>query len=201
MPSKIFDVNTQLAFYGAYHSNKINVMIHMVFVPVLIWTFQVMASSLAVPSFIPEVHYTLNNYLRFDLNFAAIHAGLYIAYYFILEPTAALLYMPQAIISLLTATAYSKGSGHITNAAILHAGSWVAQFLGHGLAEGRAPALFDNLIGATVLAPFFVHLEIMFMLGYKPEMHKRLVNDVGKEIAKIRKAQGDKRRAAAAKSS
>lgn len=49
-----------------------------------------------------------------------------------------------------------------------------------------------------VLAPFFVHLEILFALGYKPAMHKRIQNETGKEITKIRKAQGDKRREAAA---
>jgi 2-hydroxy fatty acid dioxygenase len=90
--------------------------------------------------------------------------------------------------------------------------SWVAQFLGHGLAEKRAPALVDNVIGGTsehvssstisnpltiaiVLAPFFVHLEILFKLGYRPAMHKRINNKIGMEIARIRKAEGDKKRA------
>lgn len=125
-----------------------------------------------------------------------------------------LLYTPQLILSLLTATAYSHSGSHLTQAGLLHAFSWVAQFLGHGVAEKRAPALLDNLIGGTiffcdltrsscssavVLAPFFVHLEVLFALGYRPEMHKQLNNDVGKEITKLRKAQGDQRRAAAAK--
>lgn len=117
------------------------------------------------------------------------------------------------VLSLLTATAYSKGAGHISNAGVLHGVSWIAQFLGHGLAEKRAPALVDNLLGgkfhdfstnmplicflaAVVLAPFFVHLEILFGLGYRPEMHKRINNEIGKEITKIRRAQGDKKRAA-----
>jgi 2-hydroxy fatty acid dioxygenase len=52
---------------------------------------------------------------------------------------------------------------------------------------------------AVVLAPFFVHLEVLFMLGYRPDMHKQLKNDVGKEIARIRKIEGDKKRAAAVK--
>ncbi|KAG5644578.1 hypothetical protein DXG03_008152 [Asterophora parasitica] len=167
---------------------------------------QVLAADLPVPNFVPEIHYTINDYLRFDLNLSAIHAGLYIAYYFVLEPVAAatplqILYTPQLVLSLLTATAYSQASGHLSTAALIHGVSWIAQFLGHGLAEKRAPALLDNLIGAVVLAPFFVHLEILFALGYRPEMHKRINNEIGKEITKIRKAQGDKKRAAAAKKS
>jgi uncharacterized membrane protein YGL010W len=129
-------------------------------------TFQVLASQLPVPSLLPIVHYTLGDHFCFDLNWAAIHAGLYVVYYLTLEPVAAvrivsyllrpivladriyqLLYAPQLAVSVLTATAYSKSSDHVFNAAILHIASWVAQFLGHGLAEGRAPALVDNLIG------------------------------------------------------
>ncbi|KAF8076093.1 hypothetical protein FPV67DRAFT_1573106 [Lyophyllum atratum] len=216
--SQLFDVNSQLTFYGAYHSNRVNILVHIICVPILLWTFQVLASALPVPSFIPEVHYTINEYLRFELNLAAIHAGLYLAYYFVLEPVAAvcgsrfilpypihpnlqLLYAPQLLLSLLTATAYATGPGHITKAALLHVASWIAQFLGHGLAEKRAPALLDNLVGAVVLAPFFVHLEILFALGYRPEMHRHINNEIGKEITKIKKAQGDKRRAEAGKSS
>ncbi|KAF8639643.1 hypothetical protein AX17_000908 [Amanita inopinata Kibby_2008] len=185
----------RLTFYGAYHSNRINVLIHIICVPILLWTFQVLASQLPLPSVIPDIHYKFNDYLLFDLNIPAIHAGLYILYYLILEPVAALLYLPQLAIFLLTSTAYSKSSGHITNAALMHIISWIAQFLGHGLAEKRAPALLDNLIGAVVLAPFFVHLELLFKLGYKPEMHKRINNEIGKEILKIRKAEGDRKRA------
>jgi uncharacterized membrane protein YGL010W len=53
---------------------------------------------------------------------------------------------------------------------------------------------YDTLCAAVVLAPFFVHLEVLFKLGYKPEMHKRINNEIGKEIFKIRKAEADKRR-------
>lgn len=56
-----------------------------------------------------------------------------------------------------------------------------------------------HLVTAVVLAPFFVHLEILFGLGYKPELHKQLKNDIGKEITALRKAKGDKRRAEEAK--
>jgi len=82
----------------------------------------------------------------------------------------------------------------MNQAVLLHVGSWIAQFLGHGLAEKRAPALLDNLLGAVVLAPFFVHLEILFGLGYRPEFHRQIKNEIGKEIVRIRKAQGDEKR-------
>lgn len=50
-----------------------------------------------------------------------------------------------------------------------------------------------------MLAPFFVHLELLFKVGYKPQLHRELQNEIGKEIAALKKAQGDKRRAQEAK--
>ncbi|KAL9712542.1 hypothetical protein Ac2012v2_003780 [Leucoagaricus gongylophorus] len=157
-------------------------------------SFQVLAAQIPVPSIIPAIHREFNDYLAFDLNWSAIHAGLYILYYLALEPVAAILYVPQMTLSLLTATVYAQKSHGIRNAALLHVCSWIAQFLGHGLAEKRAPTLLDNLIGAVVLAPFFVHLELLFGAGYRPEFHRHLTNEVGKEVTRIRKAQGDKKR-------
>jgi 2-hydroxy fatty acid dioxygenase len=51
---------------------------------------------------------------------------------------------------------------------------------------------------ALVLAPFFVHLELLFSLGYRKDFHKDLKNDIGKEVTRIRKAEGDRKRAAQA---
>ena len=57
------------------------------------------------------------------------------------------------VATVLTATAFSYKPGYATQAACLQAFSWVAQFIGHGVAEGRAPALVDNLIGGTDICP------------------------------------------------
>lgn len=51
------------------------------------------------------------------------------------------------ILSLLSATAHSYRPDGIRDAIIVQVVSWIAQFLGHGLAEGRAPALLDNIVG------------------------------------------------------
>lgn len=57
------------------------------------------------------------------------------------------LYAPQMVLSLLTATAYGYRPDSIRNAIIIQVISWIAQFIGHGVAEGRAPALLDNIVG------------------------------------------------------
>jgi uncharacterized membrane protein YGL010W len=80
----------------------------------------------------------------------------------------------------ITATYWAIGA-HVT--------SWVAQFVGHGAFEGRAPALLDNLLQALFLAPFFVWFEVLFRLGYRPELRARLESAVTKEINKFNKAK------------
>jgi uncharacterized membrane protein YGL010W len=64
--------------------------------------------------------------------------------------------------------------------------SWIAQFVGHGKFEGRAPALLDNLFQAIFLAPLFVWLELLFMLGYRPNLKARVDKAVAVEVAKFR---------------
>lgn len=68
----------------------------------------------------------------------------------------------------------------------VHVFSWIAQFVGHGIFEGRAPALLDNLVQALFLAPFFVWLEVLFMFGYRPELKARLDSAIQKDITKFR---------------
>ena len=54
----------------------------------------------------------------------------------------------------------------------------------------------DNFL-ALVLAPFFVHLEILFGIGYRPAFHKRIQTSIGKEVARIRREAADKKRGGA----
>jgi uncharacterized membrane protein YGL010W len=75
--------------------------------------------------------------------------------------------------------------------------AWTAQFIGHGVFEGRAPALLDNLMQALFLAPFFVWIEVLFHFGYRPELKARLDKAIEQEIAKFRESKnGSKRKTA-----
>lgn len=48
-----------------------------------------MGASLPVPPFFPSVHHEVTRYLAFDVNWPAVFAFAYIAYYYALEPFAA----------------------------------------------------------------------------------------------------------------
>ena len=96
---------------------------------------------------------------------------------------------------LLAGTAYSKhltaefGSTANKWAFGVHIACWLAQFIGHGMFERRAPALLDNLVQAVFLAPFFVWMEILFSLGYRSELQSRVAKAVEKDVHAFHRAK------------
>lgn len=125
-------------------------------------------------------------------NAGTIAGFIYATLYILLEPVAGGILAP----AIIAATAYgnylTSTYGATANywAAGIHIVSWIAQFVGHGVYEGRAPALLDNLVQAIFLAPLFVWLEALFMLGYRPELKARLDKGVEEDIAKFKEANG-----------
>ena len=97
---------------------------------------------------------------------------------YLYSPNQQLLFLPINALLLLTATSLATNPPPWLPGSeaswTIHQGlpfilslftfGWIAQFIGHGVFEGKAPALFDNLVQALVSAPFFVHLEVLFDL-------------------------------------
>ena len=69
--------------------------------------------------------------------------------------------------------------------------SWIFQFVGHGVFEGRKPALTDNFY-LTLVAPFFVTAEVLFFFGWKKDMLVEIDADIKKRINDFKKAKKDK---------
>ncbi|KAG9026456.1 hypothetical protein FRB95_008828 [Tulasnella sp. JGI-2019a] len=195
MSPPALDVEKQLVFYGSYHSNPVNIAIHITCVPLILWSAMVFFSAYPIPQAFPTITHYFGSHFLFEFNWAFVFAAGYQIYYILLEPVAGLLYAPQMTGMLLSATAFAHRSDGIKIAVYLHVFSWIMQFIGHGVAEKRAPALLDNILGALVLAPFFVHLEILFFLGYNKALHKKVLNGTGVEIAKFRRERAQKQKA------
>lgn len=126
-----------------------------------------------------------------DLNLGTIAALAYSALYMLLEPVAGFA-LAAFCIGSTAYVSYMRMEDATTTLQIclvVQVVSWIAQFIGHGAFEKRAPALLDNLIQAVFLAPMFVWLELLFKLGYRPELQARVEKAVQAEIAKF-KAQG-----------
>lgn len=126
-------------------------------------------------------------------NLATIAGITYTFLYILMEPVAGALLAPL----LLAGTAFVNqlysiyGNTAVSYSLLIQAIAWIAQFIGHGVFEGRAPALLDNLVQAFFLAPFFVWLEVLFFLGYRPQLKARIDKAVEAEVANFNKTKGD----------
>ncbi|KAL6899295.1 hypothetical protein ACP4OV_005953 [Aristida adscensionis] len=177
-PRGVLDLEGHYAFYGAYHSNPVNVSIHEVFVWPIFFT-AVMLLHLTAPF----------------AHAAGIGAAVYGAYYFLLDRRAGalaalLVFLCWAASGALAARlGFSVGWKVILVTQLV---SWIMQFIGHGVFEKRAPALLDNLVQAFLMAPFFVLLEILHTYaGYEP--YPGFHDKVTKLIEKARKEWEDKK--------
>ena len=128
-------------------------------------------------------------------NYAFIVGFGYFLYYLLIElpgiagPIAASL----VIVSLVT-TSQVKNTyeGAYKIGIVAHVVAWIMQFVGHGIFEKRAPALFDNLVQAFVMAPLFVLMEVFFMFGYKPKFQEQIA-EIVKENKKLFAEQSQKK--------
>ncbi|KAJ1647300.1 hypothetical protein J3B02_001700 [Coemansia erecta] len=191
----VFDLKSEFAKYGEYHANKLNVAIHMIFVPTILWTVLGMSNSLGAQDLYsyPEPISSLLELLPGPNplpNFATLSMAGYIVFYTILEPFAGLLFAPGIYTLLVTAQQFVLTSPQGMKVCLgLFVFGWVAQFAGHGFFERRAPALMDNIVQALVMAPFFVFLEVLFALGYRPSLHRELRSEIGVRILAFRRKQ------------
>jgi uncharacterized membrane protein YGL010W len=128
-------------------------------------------------------------------NLGTVAAVTYSTLYVLMEPVAGGFLAPLLIGGTAYANYLTTNYGMTANYAALgvHLFSWVAQFIGHGVFEGRAPALLDNLVQALFLAPFFVWLEILFMFGYRPELKARLDSAIQQDISKFKEDSAAKK--------
>ncbi|KAI0379719.1 DUF962 domain-containing protein [Hypomontagnella monticulosa] len=178
------NLERQLTFYGAYHSNSVNVAIHMICVPLILFSgFALAANSgtlIPLPNLLTIPH--------LELNLGTIAAFMWGGLYVLLEPVAGTALGLICIgAAAATNTALSQNPTLTNQVAIsIHVVCWLFQFFGHGAFEGRAPALLDNLTQAIFLAPLFVWLEFLFKFGYRRELQDRVGKAVQVEIAKFK---------------
>lgn len=165
----MMELRSQLGFYKYYHYNTVNVLIHAVFIPIILY------SSLAILSDVELLNWRGNTLL----------SVLYSLFYIYLSVPTGLLF---SVIFVAMNTAISNGVLASTKEKwSLFILGWVCQFIGHYKYEGEKPAVFDNLIQSLVLAPYFILFELLFKLGFYPELYKELDKDV--KLMKIRKGK------------
>ncbi|KAK6958094.1 hypothetical protein K445DRAFT_317689 [Daldinia sp. EC12] len=183
------NLERQLTFYGAYHHNSVNIAIHMICVPLLLFSGFALAANSG--TLIPLPKYLTIPHL--DLNLGTLAAFTWGGLYVLLEPVAGTI---LALLCLggtaVTNTIFAQNPTLTTQVALtVHVVCWLLQFVGHGAFEGRAPALLDNLVQAIFLAPLFVWLEFLFKFGYRRELQSRVSKAVQVEIAKFKERKAN----------
>lgn len=168
--SNYFNLEKSFVFYGAYHNESRNKVIHMIFIPVIFTTSLTLARNIHVAA---------------NLTLPALVTGFYALSFIIMEPVAGLLYAP--VLYGMHHVGTKVLGEHPELALGLWVLGWVAQFIGHGVFEKRKPALLDNLFQSIHAAVFFAWLEWLFAFGYRPELLKTLEKKVNEAIAKLPK--------------
>ena len=191
------DFNYMVFTYGKFHNNFVNQFIHVVFVPIISYTFY--AQFAAVLPFY-ELPYTIP-LLGSTFSLAIMpYIMLALAYFIVDVPTAA---VHMAWSATVVVFAHNEWVSHRTESyfgfsqlafmMMVNAASWIAQFIGHGCFEQRAPAIGTNLTFA-LLAPFFITFETMNRgFGYRtgPKMN-RLRYLIDMEIEEYHAARSSK---------
>ena len=69
----------------------------------------------------------------------------------------------------------------------LHAFSWYVQIHpGHLIFEKRRPALTTSFFQSLVLAPIFTFFELLFVLGFKKDLHRRVQKRINANIKQFK---------------
>jgi uncharacterized membrane protein YGL010W len=199
-----FDLEGALGFYGSYHNNRINQLIHVIFVPCIVWSFMVVLNYFSLDMILGHHVYLfgakasttypllapINDNLVLGLNclfYLAISA-----YYIKLAPFPGFTYDCIMFGMLVSSGWFFQ---HVTNAwtyaLALHVLSWYMQIHpGHGIFEKRAAALTDNFFGGLSLGPLFAWYEVLFTLGWNPTLRVKLQATIDKNIADWKASQG-----------
>jgi 2-hydroxy fatty acid dioxygenase len=164
-----------LAFYASYHHDNTNKLVHIVFVWQIFFTAQIMLFNCGpAPEVVVNI---LQPYSPFPVSWTLLVSLCYAVYYSIIEQPGLAGPLASAVVMtgfVVTKYMFDNIPGVWLPALIVHLFAWFAQIYAHQVYEKRAPAFLDNIVQALVMAPLFVLLEVLFPLGYKPELQQNV---------------------------
>merc|ERR1719500_444886 len=113
------------------------------------------------------------------LTLATITTAIYVISYVMMDPVAGglgallMLVLNQWTYRLVVAGAPVAGFPLWQVVLAFHVAAWIAQFVGHGVFEGRAPALLD----------------VLFFFGYRNTFYKECMKEVEQNVFEFKKAK------------
>lgn len=172
MVGGLVDIEKQFAFYGAYHTHPVNVLIHICFVWPIFFTALLFLAFTAplCPLPLPSSALPLQQYMV--LNWSFVVAAVYALFYASLDKKAGSLGAFTCLACWIGSNALAQKLGFSFGWKVVLLSQiicWTGQLIGHGVFEGRSPAFLDNIFQAFLLAPHFVLLEVLqTVFNYEP---------------------------------
>ncbi len=186
-----FDFGQFYFSYAKYHYNDTNKWIHVVFIPTIVFTLLGMLHYGKVFGSFELLGLTWQLDIGFFL--LSILLPLYLFVDLVTGIVSSLFFIVQLALSNYLYLNYSSSPSHFQWLLYLHLASWIAQFVGHGIFEKRAPALLDNML-LMFVAPFFFVFEVLNMgAGYKQKEVREWNKYVAMEIKQYREGKVKKR--------
>jgi 2-hydroxy fatty acid dioxygenase len=190
-----FDFGQFYFSYAKYHYNDANKWLHIIFIPTIVFTLLGMLHYATVFGHLTllgttwqvDYGFLLLSVLLPIYMFVDFVTGLVSTAFFLLQ-----LHLSNYLYANRTAL-FSSESQHFNVLLYLHIAAWIAQFIGHGIFEKRAPALLDNML-LMFVAPFFFMFEVLNMgFGYKQKEVREWNKYVALEIKQYRESKIKKR--------
>jgi uncharacterized membrane protein YGL010W len=153
--SALFD--RQLATYAGYHRDLRNRVTHFIGIPAILLSLLMPLALWRVPV------------AGLDVSAACIVAAAAACGWIALDRAVGIAMLAVLTPMLLIAEWIARRYGVPAawwSFAVLFAGGWALQILGHAAFEGRRPALVDNLFQAFI-GPMFLIAELMTALGLR----------------------------------
>lgn len=179
-----------MAFYGSYHQNGWNQLIHFFGVPAILYSAIVFGCHLTIPAVkLPGVLFLLPKH---DFSMGTFWTLFYVTYYLTIDPIGGTLF--GAVLVGMYATGVNwyledqkkagkgnptpswTGTGAVLKWALwVQLASWYSQIHpGHAVLEGAKPALLDSLGGSFSSAPLFAFYDGVWFLGFRTELRDRV---------------------------
>ncbi|KAA8733868.1 DUF962 domain-containing protein [Acinetobacter qingfengensis] len=151
-----------LSQYAAYHLSRKNIMTHIIGIPLIV------ASIILL---LARVQFIL---LGWDISLAHLMIALSCLFYLRLDIVLGSVLLMVFVLFLLMLSPIAQMPTLIWLSSVLGLFiiGWIFQFIGHYF-EKMKPAFFDDIKG-LLIGPLFIAAELLFMLGYKPNLQQQV---------------------------
>ena len=142
-------------FYRKYHNNILNILVHIVCIPALVWSIFGLSNNVGL-----YLGLTQTGLYKF-IPSISIYSS-YMAYYYIISPKKVFwqtffLYL----ILLINANSTYNSSPSLAKYAIVQILGWVFQIASHKYFERNSPALLNGISQSFLTAPIFIVHELV----------------------------------------